>query len=177
MLAMHRDGASSREIAEAIGLTHPTIAAWLQDAGLKPNGGAGARNGRRRKEPDGPAPELAEAAREIVEVGSAPLPRDRATALAHVQARLRMASKLIEQQAAGLPTGASNPATLVKLGQWERELRSEIAELTPHAAPDPATDPTILEAAAEVRRQIESQVREAEENSTCIHCGKNPFGL
>jgi hypothetical protein len=175
MLDMHGRGASSREIGEALGMSHHTIGEWLRDAGLTPNGGHGTRKGRKRHEAEGPAAELADMAREVAAVTSAPLPRNREEALAHVQARLAMAAKLIEQQARGLPTGSTNPATLVKLGQWERELRAEIAELTPRTNPDPEHDPANVEAAAAVRTEIESLAEAVERSLVCAHCGRNPF--
>ncbi len=175
MIDMHGRGASAREIGDTLGLTHRTIVQWLKDAGFAPNGGHGARTVRKRVELDGPTADMLEAAREIAAVESAPLPRNRDEALSHVQARLAMASKLIEQQARGLPTGASNPSTLYKLGQWERELRAEIAELTPRATPDPDNDPTNLEAAADVRAEIEALVDAVEKTTVCASCGKNPF--
>jgi hypothetical protein len=175
MIAMHGEGASTREIADDLKVSHTTVAAWLRDAGLEPNGGDGARKDRKRSEGEGISPEVAAAVREVDELGTPPIPRSRDEALTHVRARLAMCSKLIEQQARGLPTGASNPATLYKLGQWERELRAEIAELTPRATPDPDTDPTNLEAAAHVRREIESTVATVEAGLVCAHCGKNPF--
>jgi hypothetical protein len=120
---------------------------------------------------------MAEAASEVAAVSSAPLPRNREEALAHVQARLGMCAKLIEQQAVGLPTGASNPATLVKLGQWERELRAEIAELTPRSEVNPEADPSNVEAAAAVRTEIETLADAMERAAVCVHCGKNPFRM
>jgi transposase len=175
MIGMHERGASTREMADELKVSHTTIAGWLRDAGLEPNGGNGARKGRKRGEPSPESAEMAEAARELEELGTPPIPRSRDEALAHVRARLAMAAKLLEQQARGVPTGASNPSTLYKLGQWERELRAELAELTPREDPDPDKDPTNLEAAAEVRREIDSLVSAIERVTVCEHCGKNPF--
>jgi hypothetical protein len=156
-------------------VSHTTIAAWLRDAGLEPNGDGGARNGRKRHEPGEQSAEVAAAAKELDALGTPPIPRSREEALSHVRARLQMASKLIEQQARGMPGGTTNPSTLYKLGQWERELRAEIAELSPRALPDPENDPTNLEAAAAVRGEIEALAGALEQTIVCVHCGKKPF--
>ena len=107
MLKMHRAGGSVREIAEELKVSHPTIASWLRDAGLEPNGGAGARSSRRRREPDQLSDAIAGAAEDLAAASRSAPPRDRAGALAHMRARLGQMSELADQLAKGLPKGAT----------------------------------------------------------------------
>lgn len=176
MIAMHRDGASAREIADALGVDHRTVRTWLRDAGLEPNGGAGKRTSRKRPEPDAATSALADTASDLAEFGSGPPPRDRAGALAHLGRRLSQISTLADMLGEQAKSGDANPQQLATAVKLESELASRIVELTPADVPDPDKDPTNLDAAATVRRRFEKLVVACEERERdtgkCRACGQ-----
>lgn len=174
-LKMHKAGSSSREIAEEIGVHHVTVSKWLRDAGIKANGGQGARKTRTRIQPEGVAAVLADAAAEVVDLKDAGVPpTDRAGAVAHLGRRLMQISALADEL--GRNDGRmTQPAQLAAAIRIERELSAQIVALSPQEEPDPENDPTNIEAAAAVRREIASLVEVAERNVRCVHCGKSPY--
>ena len=175
MLAMHREGASAREIAEDLDVSHPTINAWLHEAGLEPNGGQGSRKGRQRVTPEGSAAAMAEAQRALAELASTPAPTDMGGVLGRLREDFGLVSALVEFHVQGARAGTSTMTELDKAIAIQDRFAARLVELTPREAPDPAKDPSNLEAAAEVRREIETAVEAMERQCTCTHCGRNPF--
>lgn len=175
MLALHRKGASAREIADELGLTHPTIVAWLKDAGLKPNGGAGGRKVRRREEPDPVDDAAAEAQQKLHELAATPAPADMQGVLDRLRHDFGRVSALVEYHVDGAGKGTSSMAELDKAIAIQDRFAARLIELTPREPPDPATDPANLEAAAAVRRKLADLVEAAERASVCQHCGLPPF--
>jgi len=175
MLAMHRKGASAREIADELKLTHPTIAAWLKEAGLEPNGGTGARKGRRREEPDAVDDAAAAAQQKLNELAARPAPADMKGVLERLREDFGDVSALVEYHIAGAKNGTSTMAELDKAIAIQDRFAARLVELSPRDAPDPASDPANLEAAAEVRRKFAALVEAAERSAVCMHCGRHPF--
>lgn len=172
MLQLHREGRSAREISEVLKLSNKTIAMWLGDCGLEPNGGAGARKNRRRRATGKGASTLAAAAKGLAElVAAAPA----LAPLEHAMARLAQCSAMIDKLRPGVLKNEANPSTLVQLGRYERDLRAEVHELTPPEVPDPENDPTILSAAAEVERKLMLLVEAARRDAKCAACGQSPW--
>lgn len=176
MIAMHRDGASAREIADALGVDHRTVRTWLRDAGLEPNGGGGKRASRKRPEPDAATNAIADAHADLDALGSGPPPRDRKGAVAHISRRLEQISLLADMLGKQAEDGNANPQQLATAVKLEVELASRIVELTPADVPDPDKDPTNLDAAATVRRRFEKLVVACEERERdtgkCRACGQ-----
>jgi hypothetical protein len=176
MLKLHRAGASNREIAEALGVTHATIKAWLGDAGLEANGGHGPRLTRRRLRSRGTkavSPEAAETKARLIMVANGTPPRDRSTAYEHKMARVAQISALADTVAHGVATGQSTPATLAAVMKLEQVSLRDLAALAPPPPPDPESD---IKAAEIVRRKFALLVDAAEREARCKHCGRNPFG-
>lgn len=177
MLAMHRKGASSREIAEALDVAALTIRRWLRDSGCEPNGGHGPRDRRRRipsKETDETLRAAAEArARIIGTVANGDAPKDRASAYEHKRARTAQLSALTDAVAHDVAMGRATPATLAGLMKLEQVSLLDLAALAPPPPPDPQND---IEAAATVRQRFALLVDTAEREARCKHCGKNPHG-
>jgi hypothetical protein len=178
MLRLHAEGASNREIAEAIGICHGSVGAWLDDAGLEGRGGYGSRAKRKRSTAPRQATVIADAAAAAAAIGnitrSAP-PQDRGQAYEHMQGRLHQISKLADTLARGVPGGESPAATLAAVVRLERDLAEGLADLIPPEQIDPANDPANLEAAAEVRAKLQRLVEVAEDQFRCASCGNSPY--
>jgi transposase len=175
MIDLHRDGASAREIAEALKLTHGTILNWLEDAGLKPNGGQGARKGRERTTPTGAEAALAEAQQKLAELTSGPAPANFGEVLERLRKDFGLFSGLVEYHIEGARLGRSTMDDLSKAIRMQREYSVWIREVTPREPEKPENDPSNLQAAAEVRRKLASLVARAEAGAKCLACGSNPF--
>ena len=176
MLEMHGKGASAREMADALGLNHGTILAWLEDAGLKPNGGQGSRKNRERTSPTGAAAALLEAQKRIAEFTSGPPPTDFEGVLGRYRKQFAIASGLVEFCFAESMAGRSTMVELDKATKVQEYYAIKIKELTPSAPKNPAEDPSNLEAAAEVRRRLSMLVEAAERVFKCKACGGDPYG-
>lgn len=176
MLAMHRDGASAREIAEALGLNHGTIAGWLEDAGLVPNGGSGARKSRRRILPDAAAAAATEAHQALAKLSLVPSAEEVPDAVATLRMHQACAREIRELEFERLKQGTTSVVSVDKAMSLEERIAVRIHELTPREPIDPEIDPTNLEAAAEVRSKLLRLVEAAERTFECGACGKTPYG-
>lgn len=176
MLALHAEGASTREIGEALKVSHITAAAWLKDAGLAPNGGYGARNGRHRVKPGGTA-DLAGAQWTLAELAAVPAPTDLAGVLGKLRENYGLVSALVEFHVKGAKAGTSSMAELDKAISLQERFAVKIAELTPRETANPESDSANLEAASAVERKLMSLIEPARRSARCSHCGKNPFGV
>ena len=176
MLALHREGASAREIAEELKVgSHATILAWLRDAGLKPNGGQGARNGRHRVEPDSVSKKLLAAQQELAELAKGPPPKDFGEVMTRLLEQFHQVQALVKFHIAHAGQGDSTMAELQKAIQIQDTFATRIRELTPATPPDPSSDPSNGEAAAQVREKFALMVQAAEAEFRCKSCGGNPF--
>lgn len=173
---MQRDGASAREIADALQLSHKTILQWLEDTGQKPNGGGGPRKSRSRKET--PAP-LVDAASKFEELNLPAGPTENMSPLEHTRARLAQVTAMLEQLANRSNRGESTSSDFRQLANLERDLRSELAGYMPRdgAGSSEAEDEGTVADASEVVRKIRNTVDAARKAARCASCGKNPYGL
>jgi transposase len=175
MVAMHKAGASAREISDELGLDSKTILGWLTAAGLEANGGLGPRAKRKREPGKAETKAVAELAAEQLAAADSPLPTDRTGAIAVVQERLRVVRSLLKRLDGPVESGEYPAPAYVQLVKLESDLAARIAELTPPAPADPETDPTNQDAATAARVRLERLVDRAEATVTCRHCGKHPF--
>jgi hypothetical protein len=176
MMLMHRDGASSREIGEALGLNHNTILNWLDDAGLTPNGGNGARKSRRRILPDAAAAAATEAQRALAKLSLVPSADEVPDAVATLRLQQSIARELVQLHFERVQKGTTTVEHVAKAMSLEERIATRIHELTPREPIDPEIDPTNLEAAAEVRAKLLRLVEAAERTFACGACGKGPYG-
>jgi hypothetical protein len=176
MLEMHGNGASAREIGDALEMNHGTILRWLEDAGLKPNGGHGTRKDRERNSPTGAAAALADSQKRIAEFTSEPAPTDYEGVLARYRKQFAIAAGLVEFCFAEAMAGRSTMVELDKATKVQDHYAIKIRELTPTTPQNPADDPSNLEAAAELRRRLAMLVESAERMIKCKACGANPYG-
>jgi transposase len=176
MIDLHAQGASAREIADDLDVAHGTILSWLEDSGLKPNGGQGARKGRARVSPEGPAAAMAEAQKKLAELTSGPAPANFGEVLERLRKDFGMFSGLVEFHVEGARDGASSMDDVAKAIRLQKEYAVWIRELTPREPESPESDPANLEAAATVRRKLASLVEAAERATRCKACGANPYG-
>lgn len=185
VLELHKQGMSAREIrdelakgAAPIGLM--TVTRWLKDSSLKPNGGAGRREGRERVDMPAPVRSAVLAAAEAV---AAPMPEDGAP-LDEVRELRRRHRKVADELGSKISeVGADSPIGLTLLEPWgkvlERAAKLGALEqaLVPPIPPNPADDPVSVEAAEELERRFAAAVSAAEETARCIHCGRAPFRM
>jgi transposase len=176
MLALHSEGASARELAEDLGVNHGTILAWLRDAGLEPNGGQGARKGRKRMGPDAAAAAMLEKQKRLAEMEIPHPSTDIPSMLADLHQQLAEAHAFVRYHREATKNGTSSMGDYDRAMVIAERLASRIAELTPKGAVDPATDPSNLEAAAEVRHRLTMLVEAAERVFRCKACGNSPYG-
>jgi hypothetical protein len=176
MLAMHAAGGSAREIADELKVGHATVMRWLDDAGLKSNGGQGAREGRRRAAPNGEAAAMLDAQKRLAEMEVAAPSSDIPSMLTALHRELAEARAFITYHREGAKAGTSTMGDYDKATVIAERLATKIAELTPPGTVDPASDPSTLEAAAEVRRRLATLIDAAERVFKCKACGRNPFG-
>lgn len=160
MIAMHQAGASTREIGEELGLGHTTIAEWLRDAGLEPNGGHGSRKKRKRPPLPGVAAAMAEAQRALAEAANAPA--GSVDPVAKLQKSLAIVDGVIAYVEVGIRNGTSTIHDLQKAMAVQKELLWRIREITPVTPPDPSHDPSNIEAATETRERFRQLVEAAE---------------
>lgn len=172
---LHRQGGSTREIAEDVGVSHVTVGQWLAEMGLDPNGGHGERKARKRRSPGAAAGAIADATNALASFVDGRQLFDRATALQQLSKRLAQISTLASQLGAGVPSGEANASAFATVVKLERELAAGIVELEPPAPPDPDSDPTNLQAAADLRAKVGRLVETARSKARCVHCGANPF--
>src|SRR5262245_42201291 len=100
MLKMHRAGASAREIASELKISHVAAARWLKESGMVPNGGGtGRRDSRTRRELEPDVDVVAGAQQTIAEV-EAGMPLDRSGALAHLTMRLKQVAAIVKRLSA-----------------------------------------------------------------------------
>lgn len=176
MCAMHAEGASSREIAEALGMNHGSIQKWLRDAGLEPNGGQGSRKKRKRMPPDAATKALLEAQRRLAEVEIPAATTDIPSMLQALHVDLARARRLVHLHQLGNEKGTSTVQQLKAAMEIERDFAARIVELTPREAADPAKDPANLGAAKETRDKLLGLVEAQERLFVCASCGRNPYG-
>lgn len=176
MLELHAKGASAREIADELGVgSHATILRWLADAGLKPNGGQGARKVRARADLDVMAQKLLDAQKELAELSKGPPPKTSGEMLERLlrQFHEMQALVLLHMKRAG--QGQSTMAELQKAMQIQDWFTTRITELTPAAPPDPSADPANTAAADRTREKLALMVQSAEAEFRCRNCGASPF--
>lgn len=178
MIAMHRRGASAREIADALErkVSHVAITKWLKDAGLKPNGGAGERGGRKRREPNGMSGPIMDAQAQLAELASAPAPKNYAEVLERLRKNFGLAAAFVEFQFAQAKLGRSTMAEVEKATKIQDAFAVKIRELTPAAPPDPNESPDASASADAVIAKLMRIVETARANARCAHCGRNPNG-
>lgn len=176
MIALHQTGASAREIADELECNHGTILSWLDDAGLRANGGQGSRKARSREALDGAEAVMAEEQKKLAELTGAPAPSNFAGVLERLRDAFGLASGLVEFHMAAAREGKSTMVELEKATRLQDYYATRIRELTPREPENPANDPSNLEAAAEVRRKLAALVEKAEGAAVCRMCGHNPHG-
>lgn len=178
VLELHKGGASSREIAEALGgLSHMTVTRWLADAGLKPNGGSGSRKSRRREHLNGFGGAMADAQRELAEMVSRPPPKDFADVLERMRKNFALAAAFVEFQFAQARNGKTTMTEVEKALRIQKQFAVEIRELTPKEDPNPDERPESAAAAELVMKKIMTTVQTSRMQARCAHCGKNPFSI
>lgn len=168
---LHAKGCSDREIGEAVGVSHATVADWRVAIGLVANANPAGPRSRRRP----PAPptavrvDAAQAAEVLSEDLSALAPAEQVSRrLATVRALVTRLEKPVERD----EYPATSYAQLVAL---ETRLTSSLAELTPAAPVDPETDPANEEMADGVRAKLARLVSVAESSFRCHRCGESPY--
>jgi transposase len=176
MLELQSGGASSREIAEALKVTHPTILEWLEDAGLKANGGQGSRTKRKRSPPDAAAAKMLEKQKALAEMEIPDPSKDLASMLADLHEQLAEAYAFVRYHREATKSGTSNMGDYDKAMIIAERLATRIAELTPSAPVDPANDPSNVDAAAQLRRKFGRLIEKAEADFVCQSCGGDPYG-
>jgi hypothetical protein len=176
MLELHAEGASARELADALDVSHPTILEWLSDAGLEANGGQGARKGRRRDLPNGAAAKMLEQQKKLAEMQIPHPSTDIPSMLADLHQQLAEAHAFVRYHREATKSGASNMGDYDKAMVIAERLATRIAELTPRGKVDPASDPGNLEAARAVRDRLEMIVERQEQIFKCAACGGVPYG-
>jgi hypothetical protein len=176
MLELAAAGASAREIAEVLTVSHPTILEWLKDAGLEANGGQGARKKRKRSAPDGDAARLLDQQKRLAEMEIPDPSKDLASMLADLHEQLAEAYAFVRYHREATKSGTSNMGDYDKAMVIAERLATRIVELTPSAPVDPANDPANVDAAADVRRKFARLVAKAEETFVCASCGGDPHG-
>lgn len=167
--ALHASGASVREIAEGIGVSHPTVSRWMRELKLTPNVSVGPRASRERTRSALP-PEVQAAAEIVVSEGV-----DELDSVGGLDARLAEVRRLLAVIARAVESGEGSAPSYASLSKLEADLLAARAKLTPPAPPDPEVDPLNVEAADACRAKLERIVRRAEETARCQHCGKRPF--
>lgn len=175
MLELHAEGASARELAEALAVSHPTILDWLRDAGLEPNGGQGARKGRRRAPPDAAAAKMLEKQKRLAEMEIPQASTDIPSMLADLHQQLAEAHAFVRYHREATKNGTSNMGDYDKAMVIAERLATRIAELTPRGKVDPASDPGNIEAARAVCERLEMIVERQEQIFKCAACGANPY--
>lgn len=175
---MHRAGASAREIAEALdGISHVAVVSWLKDAGLKANGGGGARSGRKRVVPNGMSGPIMDAHQQLAELASQPAPKDYGGVLKRLRKNFSLVAGLVEFQVAQAKAGTSTMTELQKAIQIQDAFAVKIRELTPKESEDPEASAEASSAAEAVVQKIMTTIDAARKNARCVHCGKNPHGV
>ncbi len=173
---MHAVGGSDREIGEALGIHHSTIASWREDMGLPAVGGGGPRSTRARTVVTPEARAKKTEAAEVLSQGAEDLPAgEDATSI--VKARLATVRALLTALEPKGEDGDYPATSWARLAELEAKLAAALAELTPPTPVDPERDPANAEAADTVRRKLARLVGVAEESSRCCNCGKPPFSL
>jgi Homeodomain-like domain len=162
MVAMHEAGASAREVAEEIGVSHSTVNGWLKDAGLEPNGGLGDRKRRERTAPGGAAAAMLKAQKAIAELTTAPTPGQTTDTIAELQDSLALINGVTRYYEQEIRKGTADIGQLDKAMAVKKRLLTEIKELTPRVPMDPEKDLGNVEAAAETRQRFASLVEAAE---------------
>jgi transposase-like protein len=176
MLELHARGASAREIAEEVGISHGSVIAWLKDAGLKPNGGHGTRTRRERITPQGAAAKLVDQQKRLAELEIGAPSIDISTMLVGLHRDLSEARAFVRFHREGAKAGTSSMGDVDRAMVIAERLATKIRELTPAASLDPERDPANLAAAEETRRKFERLVESAEQAYRCKSCGRNPRG-
>lgn len=174
MLELHAEGASARELAEAMGVSHTAIREWLREAGLEPNGGQGARKNRRRAPPDGAAKKMLEQQKRLTEMEIGHPSTDIPSMLADLHQQLAEAHSFVRYHREASKSGTSNMGDYDKAMVIAERLATRIAELTPRGKVDPASDPGNLDAAREVRERLSMIVERQEQIFKCQLCGGDP---
>ena len=172
---MHAAGASAREMAEELGLNHGTIAIWLRDMGLEPNGGQGSRSTRSRRPPDAAQAAAAEAHRALARLSVVPPSAELGDSLSALRHHQTIARRLVEYHFKRANEGHTAVGDLDKAMNLEDRIATRIAELTPAAPADPETDAGNVEAASEVRGRFARLVETAERGFRCKCCGGDPY--
>lgn len=168
MLELHRGGASAREIGTDLGISHVSIAKWLRDAGLQPQGGSGDRKTRPRRAA-ATSQEAAEVSAETL-ADIADLPADREAAHGVVARRLSSVRSLLDRVTSEVQGGEFSASSYGQLVRVELELAARLAELAPPVPVDPEADVGNVEAAASVGRRLARLVEAAEQTVACPHC-------
>lgn len=177
MLELHAEGASGRELAEAMGVSHTAIRKWLSEAGLEPNGGQGARKSRHREPPDAAAAKMLDKQKRLAEMEIPHPSTDIPSMLADLHQQLAEAHAFVRYHREATKNGTSNMGDYDKAMVIAERLATRIAELTPRGKVDPASDPGNLEAAREVRERLAMIVERQEQIFKCASCGCNPYGI
>lgn len=160
MRELAASGASTREIGVELGVTHTTIARWLEsDAKLK---GATAP----KPAPVSPAASVAR----LLEEPETDAPLD------VIRRRRQQIRTALDENFDATTTGAFPMALYEKLAKLETYYLSEEARHTPPPPPDPDQDPNNKDAIERVANLLGALVDQAERDVRCQHCGAHPFG-
>lgn len=176
MFSLHSAGASAREIAEQIGISHRTVTIWLRDSGLRPNGGYGGRATRERVEPDDAAAALIAVQQSLADLESGPRAEDMGDLQANVNESLALTASLLACETSELKAGRGDINKWAKLIQVQQALLTRAVELRPRDAVKPEDDVANIESAAETRAKLAALVESAERDFKCQCCGGDPYG-
>lgn len=162
IVELHKEGASTREIGDALDIAHTTIAKWLKDMRLTPNGGHGGRKTRKRSKPSDPTQTAAGIAAELeadLETGF--------SGLDVLRQRLSVLRKAIKDAHPAFIRGELGSTQYEKLITLERVLARELAEAeaaskSKGGSGSDGNDPFTREAAANVTAKLRALIEEAE---------------
>lgn len=152
--AMLSQGKSSRDVAEALGVSHTTVQRWEAKVARA-------------------APTLAQDEAEATALVDRPLPRaGDPEALLEARTRAAMVQRLLERLTPGVVDQTFPATSYVTLARYGDELARVIAELTPPAPKDPNEDPDVIDAERTLIARIERMIEAAEERRRSAGGGK-----
>ncbi len=165
VVALHDKGASAREIGEALSIRHTTVAKWLRDMNLEPNGGAGARKTRKRSKSTKDEREIA--------VRAAEIKADLATGFTAIDAlrfRLAQARQMVKEVDALYVAGKASATQVKAAHDLEKDAARTLAELeaetsakTGPSGGDPFTEEAAMRVTLKFRELVEKEERKRRE--------------